>query len=259
MIPEDRTLLDGLISNFKANMKPSSNLSVDETMIGFRGRFGAKQYIPIKSTKCGVKAFTLADSLNGYILDVLLYTGADTRNPRYPDLPKPAQTVMALTKDYLNEGHTIFTDRYYTSIPLLQELESQLTSFTGTCMKNRQQIPKNFRQNFFRLSDGEVQAYRSGRFMALAFFNIRENGSTWRSPSKKKGIIMLSSKDSAQMTSVTSRATHRISEKPVVVDNYNQSMNGVDLADKYTVYYSFIRKSKKWWKKVAFGFWKWQW
>ena len=198
-----------------------------------------------KPTKYGVKAFTLADSLNGYILDVLLYTGADTldnSNPSYPDLPKPAQTVMALTKDYLNEGRTIFTDRYYTSIPLLQELESQLTSFTGTCMKNRQQIPKNFRQKSFRLSDDEVQAYRSGRFMALA----------WRSPSKKKGIIMLSSKDSAQMTSVTSRATHRISEKPVVVDNYNQSMNGVDLADQYTVYYSFIRKSKKWWKKVCF-------
>ena len=29
-------------------------------------------------------------------------------------------------------------------------------------------------------------------------------------------------------------------------------MNGVDLADQYTVYYSFIRKSKKWWKKVSF-------
>ena len=71
---------------------------------------------------------------------------------------------------------------------------------------------------------------------------------------------MLSSKDSAQMTSVTSRATHRISEKPVVVDNYNQSMNGVNLADQYTVYYSFIRKSKKWWKRrFAFCFWKWQW
>ena len=71
-----RTLLDGLITNFKSSMQPSSNLSVDETMIGFRGRFGAK--LPNKPTKYGVKAFTLADSLNGYILDVLLYTGADT-------------------------------------------------------------------------------------------------------------------------------------------------------------------------------------
>lgn len=240
-----RTLLDGLITNFKSSMQPSSNLSVDETMIGFRGRFGAKQYIPNKPTKYGVKAFTLADSLNGYILDVLLYTGADTleeSTPGYPDLPQPAQIVMALTKDYLNQGRTLFTDRYYTSIPLVQMLENHQTSFTGTCMKNRKQIPQTFRQKCFRLKDGEVQAYRSGRFLALA----------WRAPSKKKGIIMLTSKDSANVISVTSRATHKEAEKPVVVDSYNQSMNGVDLADQYTVYYSFIRKSKKWWKKVCF-------
>ena len=37
-----QVLLDTLIDNFKGNMHPSANLSVDETMIGFRGRFGAK-------------------------------------------------------------------------------------------------------------------------------------------------------------------------------------------------------------------------
>lgn len=29
-------------------------------------------------------------------------------------------------------------------------------------------------------------------------------------------------------------------------------MNGVDRADQYTVYYSFIRRSVKWWRKVFF-------
>ena len=59
-------------------------------------------------------------------------------------------------------------------------------------MKNRKQIPQTFRQKCFRLKDGEVQAYRSGHFLALA----------WRAPSKKKGIIMLTSKDSANVISV---------------------------------------------------------
>ena len=35
---------------------PSRNLSADETMVGFRGRFAAKQYMPAKPNK---KAFTL--------------------------------------------------------------------------------------------------------------------------------------------------------------------------------------------------------
>ena len=109
-------------------------------------------------------------------------------------------------------------------------------------MKNRQHIPQQFRQKNFRLSDDQVQAFRSGCLLALA----------WRAPSKKKGIIMISTKDSANVTTVTSRATRKSAMKPVVVHNYNQSMNGVDLADQYTTYYSFIRRSRKWWKKICF-------
>ena len=78
-------------------MHPSSNLSVDETMVGFRGRFGAKQYIPNKPNKYGIKAFTIADSKNGYILDTLLYTGADTldnSDPQYSHLPQPFRVVL---------------------------------------------------------------------------------------------------------------------------------------------------------------------
>ena len=93
-----------------------------------------------------------------------------------------------------------------------------------------------------RLADGEVRAHRSGRLLALA----------WRAPSKRKGIIMVTTKDSAMQASVTSRATGRTGVMPVVVDKYNQSMNGVDSADQYTVYYSFVRRSKKWWRKVCF-------
>ena len=40
--------------------------------------------------------------------------------------------------------------------------------------------------------------------------------------------------------------------KPSIVDEYNMSMNGVDKADQYTVYYAFVRKSRKWWRKLFF-------
>ena len=116
------------------------------------------------------------------------------------------------------------------------------TAFTGTCMKNRQQIPQAFHQKTFRLSDDEVQAYRSGKLLSLA----------WQAPAKKKEIIMISTKDNASITSVTSRATGKTANKPVVIDHNNQSMTGVDLADQYTTYYSFVRKSRKWWEKVCF-------
>ena len=110
-------------------------------------------------------------------------------------------------------------------------------------MSNRKQIPQNFWQKSFRLADREIRAYRSGRLLALA----------WRAPSKRKGIVMLTTKDSAQYATVTSRATGRTGVKPVVVDKYNQSMNDVDLADQYTVYclYGDLKNGGE---KYVFGF-----
>ncbi len=60
-------------------------------------------------------------SSNGYVLNILPYTGAESlqdANVAYASLPQPAQVVMHLIESYLNKGHHLFTDRYYTSVPL---------------------------------------------------------------------------------------------------------------------------------------------
>lgn len=133
---------------------PAQNVAVDETMVGFRGRFGARQYMPQKPTKWGIKAFTTADSTNGYMLNILVYTGAETlRNSATQEsLPQPAQIVMHLVEPYIHKGHHVFAEWYYTSIPLLQALHSSGTSFTGT--------------------DNEVLSFRSDQLLCLA----------WRAP-----------------------------------------------------------------------------
>ena len=38
--------------------------------------------------------------------------------------------------------------------------------------------------------------------------------------------------------------------KPVVIDDYNQHMVGVDKLDQFASYYSFLHKSVKWWRKI---------
>ena len=74
-----KLLYDCLITTFQARFYPGQELAVDETMVGFRGRFGAKQYMLQKPVKSGIKCFTLADSSTGYALNTFVYTGADTR------------------------------------------------------------------------------------------------------------------------------------------------------------------------------------
>ena len=59
--------------------------------------------MPKKPTKYGIKAFTLAESEQGYILDILVYTGSDTlahADSRYDSLPQPARVVMDVTAKY---------------------------------------------------------------------------------------------------------------------------------------------------------------
>ena len=64
---------------------------------------------------------------------------------------------------------------------------------------------------------------------------------------------MLSSESSAAMVTVQSQRTSNApTQKPTVVDFYNHNMNGVDIADQHSVYYSFQQKTWKWWCKVFF-------
>ena len=114
-IDKVKPLLDLLLPTFQRLYSPTKELAIDETMVGFRGRFGSIQYMPQKPTKWGIKAFTLADGANGYLLNVLLYTGAQTlenADPAFAALPVPGRVVMDVLGPYLNRGHHAFTDRY---------------------------------------------------------------------------------------------------------------------------------------------------
>ena len=236
------SLLKYLLVRFQSAFYPACELSVDETMIGFKGRVGFRQYCPLKPTKWGLKAFVLADSATGYVINILPYIGSETKayfsNCR-ADLPMPAKVVMALCEEYLDKGHHIFADRFYSSVPLVHELESRKTGYTGTLVKNRLQLPRVVRSKKFRLQRGEQKAWRDDKKLVLA----------WRD--KGKPTIMISTVCSAVSKTYDGR-NHKQVTKPLVVYQYNQKMGGVDVADQLGVYYNFGRKCVKWWRKYFF-------
>ena len=75
-----RPLLEPLLTQFQSSYTLSKEVSVDETMIAFKGRLSFIQYMPKKPTKWGMKAFVLADSCTGYMYNWHLYTGMYTLN-----------------------------------------------------------------------------------------------------------------------------------------------------------------------------------
>ena len=102
-------------------------------------------------------------------------------------------------------------------------------------------LPPNIRNPTQRLGDNEVQSYQSGNILCLA----------WRAPQRKSAVIMLSSEPSLQMVTVHPQMPHRNEvTMPAVVDRYNHNINGVDVADQLTMFYSIQRKTRKWWRKL---------
>ena len=86
-------------------------------------------------------------------------------------------------------------------------------------------------------------SYRTNKLLALA----------WQAEKRNKPVFMLSTESSAAGVTVPSQNSYNPpTRKPSAVHLYNNNMNGVNRADQLAVYYSFERKTRKWWRKVFF-------
>ncbi|VDI12794.1 Hypothetical predicted protein [Mytilus galloprovincialis] len=50
-----RPMIDSVLERCRVANKPRQNQSIDEAMIPYKGRFSAKQYVPSKPVKWGIK------------------------------------------------------------------------------------------------------------------------------------------------------------------------------------------------------------
>ena len=70
-----RVVLDRCVATYLENIIPGKNLSVDESMLKFKGRLYFKQYMPMKPVKWGIKLFALCDAETWAILRFFVYMG----------------------------------------------------------------------------------------------------------------------------------------------------------------------------------------
>ena len=60
-----------IIEKFPNALSPGKFLSVDETLMGFKGRLSFKQYIPSKRCRFGAKFFVLVDHDTKFVVKLL--------------------------------------------------------------------------------------------------------------------------------------------------------------------------------------------
>ena len=127
-----REVISKIKKEFTHMFLPFENLVIDESMVLFKGRLIFKQYIKTKRHRFGIKLFVLCDCETGYILDYIVYTGSQTEIDHVETLGVTGSVVTTLMKPYLNKGHTLYTDNYYTSPTLSVYLRNRKTNSCGT-------------------------------------------------------------------------------------------------------------------------------
>ena len=234
-----RPLIDHLFEKFQEVYTPSQNVSIDESLLLWKGRLSFKQYIPLKRARFGIKTFMLCED-SGYTYRFKIYTGKENVVLAQQELSLSERVVADLMQPLLEVGYHLYTDNWYTSIPLYKYLHQHGTLACGTIRSNRKGFPEQVKNA--KLKKGEVMACHSDELMALKFKD-------------KKDVHMLSTiHDHSMVHRPDRRHRNQRQTTPACIFDYNKYMGGVDRTDQLMQPYEIPRKSMKWYKKVALHF-----
>ncbi|CAJ0930933.1 unnamed protein product [Ranitomeya imitator] len=132
-------------------------------------------------------------------------------------------------------GYHVYTDNYYTSIPLYKSLHAANTGACGTVRKNRVGFPSQLVSR--RLERGASFSLASDQLLAVK----------WKG---RKDVYMLTTLHADNTVTVRERGATRDKEKPVCATDYNKYMGGIDLSDQVLQPYLVKRKTRAWYKKI---------
>ncbi|XP_055910786.1 uncharacterized protein LOC129945151 [Eupeodes corollae] len=184
-------------------------MTVDEQLVGSRGRCPFKMFMPNKPGKYGIKMFWIVDAVNSYPLRGEIYVGQQPCDNRSDGISH--QLVMRLAERYLGMNYNITTDNYFTSVPLALELMSKRTTTIGTIKSNKPQLPKPFTpvdKIFKQTRDKFSIKFCYSRCLQLCSY-----------------------------------ASHK---QTCVIMDYNSTKGGVDTFDRLATVYTCKRKTNRW-------------
>ena len=226
----------------KENYNPHPQNSVDEAMIGYKGknnnyhnfkcsqihiymhtgRSSMIQYMPMKPTKRGFKVWVRADSVNGYFCDFEVYTGRATDGETTSDFGLGERVVLELTECLRGGHYQIYCDNYFSTCRLFDTLSTHQLYGCGTARPTRRQFPETLKH--VRPGRGEHVFRQRGDLVA----------SVWMD---KKPVNMLSTLAQADVTHTIQKrqrdGTRAPTQCPDAVVLYNRYMAGVDKGDQY--------------------------
>jgi len=237
-----RPLVEVLVNKWQAAYYPGQNLSVDESIVAFKGRASMVQYNPQKPHKWGIKAWVLSESKSGYMYNWELYRGG-TRGTTEHGLSK--NVVTSITRPVYGNKHHIYMDNFFSSPDLFATLAENKLGACGTLRANRVGVPAQIKnvQKTLKREDPPVFV-RDGKFLFIS----------WQDKKCVNVLTTLHNEETFPKTVRCRDAANNFKRniiKPKAIELYNKNMGGVDLADQKLQVYLSVHRTLKWWKKIA--------
>jgi hypothetical protein len=237
LIDKIRPLWEQCQHSFRGFCNPPREMTVDETMVRFKGRSKDKKTIKGKPTPIGYKLYTLAAC--GYLLAFDL---AITTDRRSTDQGVLHSAVVSLVQPWFNSHRILFLDNLYTSPALCDHLTREGLFSCGTCRGNRSGLPPTAKADMVQLNKGAMKAWRRGDLQCLAWHDSRP-------------ILFLSTFH--KIDDIDTRESKRGPRprpgvtKPYIVHEYNQHKCHVDTVDQLRQSYAIQRRHRKTWPALA--------
>ena len=224
---------------------PGKDVSIDESLVPFKGRLSFQQYIKSKRARFGIKLYQLCTS-NGILLDFIVYHGNIA--PLLIEMEERAliteRIPATLMERYFSKGHNLYIDNFYTSLRLAKYLIENGTNVTGTVRENRKQFSPELKNTI--LHKGEAAFYQHDSIVIVKYRAKMDSAR-----GQPQVVYVLSMSHGAAMKNTNRVDTDgNVIQKPTIIIDYNHNMGGVDLVDQQLDSLDVLRKSYKWYKKL---------
>ncbi|KAG6438978.1 hypothetical protein O3G_MSEX000379 [Manduca sexta] len=228
-----RKIWEIFINHCRSNYIPGPYVTIDEQLLGFRGRCPFRMYIPNKPNKYGLKIVMICDSATRYMIDAMPYLGKSTQTN---GLPLGEFYVKELTKTIHGSNRNVTCDNWFTSVPLAKNLLKQPYNLTlvGTIRSNKREIPEELKKAHSRAVGTSMFCY-DGPLTLVSY-----------KPKPNKIVYVLSSCDEEG-------TVHPTTGKPSMIHFYNETKGGVDTFDQMCSSMSCSRKTNRWPMAMFYG------
>jgi len=225
-----REIWNLFITNCIQYYEPGYNVTIDELLLNFTGRYTDNLRISSKYSKRGLKIVTMCDSETFYMINAI----PDISNVETEPLESfPSYYVRKVSEPIHNTCRNITCGTWFTSVPLVDTMREKFSlTMVGSLRRDEiPEVPSSFKKAFVK---GRYQvAYHDNK--TLVSYKTEKN----------KMILLLSS--------LHANGDIKIENKPEIVLYYNKTKEASNIFEQLCHEYTVSRKTHRWPIRIFYG------